>query len=70
MKIRQLLSGIHIQLTNEEHEFLKKHSDNVSIETLDEHDQWMAQNLVRKGIYSISNDSRRLIKQLDETYSR
>jgi hypothetical protein len=67
MKISQLLSGIHISLTNEEHRFVSKHHNQVSIETLDEHDQWLAQNLVRKGIYSISNDSRTLIKKLDET---
>ena len=67
MKIGQLLSGIGIVLTNEEHSFLKKHKNNVSLTSLDEHDQWLAQNLVRKGIYSISKDSQTLIKKLDET---
>ena len=67
MKIGQLLSGIGIALTNQEESFLKKHKHNVSLTTLDEHDQWLAQNLVRKGIYSISKDSQTLIKKLDET---
>jgi len=67
MKIGQLLSGMHIILTNEEQSFMRKHKDSVSITSLDEHDQWLAQNLVRKGLYSISKDSKTLIKQLDET---
>lgn len=65
MKISQLLSGLHIALTNEETKFVKKYHQ-VSINTLDEHDLWLAQNLVRKGIYELSNDSRSIIKKLDE----
>jgi hypothetical protein len=67
MKIGQLLSGMHIVLTNEEQSFVKRHKDSVSITSLDEHDQWLAQNLVRKGIYSISKDSQTIVKKLDET---
>ena len=67
MKIGQLLSGMHIVLTNEEQAFISRHKDSVSITSLDEHDSWLAQNLVRKGLYSISKDNRTLIKQLDET---
>ena len=67
MKISQLLSGMHIVVTNEEQSFINRHKDSVSITSLDEHDQWLAQNLVRKGLYSISKDNRTLIKQLDET---
>jgi hypothetical protein len=67
MRIGQLLSGIGIVLTNEEQAFLKRHKDHVSLTSLDEHDTWLAQNLVRKGIYSISKDSQTLIKKLDET---
>jgi len=70
MKIGQLLSGMHIVLTNEEQSFLRRHKDNISITSLDEHDQWLAQNLVRKGLYAISNDSTTLIKQLDETTTK
>ena len=67
MKIAQLLSGIDIALTNEERKFVDKHKDQVSILSLDEHDQWLAQNLVRKGVYEISKDSRSIIKKLDES---
>jgi hypothetical protein len=67
MKIGQLLSGMHIVLTNEEQSFIHRHKNSVTITSLDEHDQWLAQNLVRKGLYSISKDNRTLIKQLDET---
>lgn len=67
MKIGQLLSGMYIVLTNEEQSFIRRHKDSVSITSLNEHDHWLAQNLVRKGLYSISKDNRTLIKQLDET---
>lgn len=67
MKIGQLLSGMHIVLTNEEQSFVSRHKDSVSITSLDEHDLWLAQNLVRKGIYSISKDNRTMVKKLDET---
>jgi hypothetical protein len=66
MKIDQLLSGIHIVLTNEEKSFVEKHEDGISITSLDEHDQWLAQSLVRKGIYSISKDNVTLTKNINE----
>jgi len=69
MKITQLLSGIGIAVTNQEQQFIDNHKNNISITSLSEHDQWLAQNLVRKGIYSISNDSRTLIKKINETQS-
>lgn len=67
MKIAQLLNGIGIAITNEERAFIDKHADQVSILSLNDHDQWLAQNLVRKGVYTISKDSNRIIKKLDET---
>ena len=69
MKIEQLISGIGIVLTNQEQQFVESHSTYVNINALSEHDQWLAQNLVRKGIYSISKDSRTLIKNINETSS-
>jgi len=66
MKIVQLVSGVMVPLTNEEKTFLRQHKDRVSIKNLDEHSQWVAQNLVRKGVYSISNDNQTLIKKLNE----
>jgi hypothetical protein len=67
MKIKQLLSGFDIAITNEESRFIKKHNTDVSLTSLDDHDQWLAQSLVRKGVYSLSKDSRQLIKNLHET---
>jgi len=69
MKIVQILSGISTPITNEEREFLKKHSSSVKITSLDERDQWLAQNLVRKGIYSISTDNNTLTTSINETDS-
>lgn len=69
MKIVQLLAGLRVAITNEEKKFLDKHQDSVKIHSLNERDQWTAQNLVRKGLYSISKDSNTLIKNLDETNS-
>lgn len=65
MKISQLLSHLNIALTNEESDFLRKHN-HVKILSLDEHNQWIAQNLVRKGAYTISNDNQTLIKKTNE----
>lgn len=67
MKIAQLLSGVKIALTNEERRFIDKHQTEVSIHSLDEHGMWIAQNLVRKGVYEISKDSRSILKKLDES---
>lgn len=67
MKIVQLISGLHIALTNQEKQFIDTHKNRVSLTNLNERELWMAQNLVRKGIYDISKDSQTLIKKLDET---
>jgi hypothetical protein len=67
MKIAQLLSGVSIVVTNEEQRFIDTHKNQVKITSLDNHDQWLAQNMVRKGLYSISNDNTTLLKSLNET---
>lgn len=69
MKIQQLLSGFKTHITNEEHRFIENHNDNIRLSSLDEHDQWVAQNLVRKGVYAISKDSNTLVSKLDENNS-
>jgi hypothetical protein len=69
MKIVQLLSGINTAVTNEEQQFLNTHRDNIKLHSLDERDHWMAQNLVRKGLYSISKDSNTLVKNLNASNS-
>lgn len=66
MKIAQLLSGVGLYLTNEERQFVKKY-DHVPLSSLDNHNTWIAQNLVRKGAYAISNDNNTLVKKLHET---
>lgn len=68
MKIAQLLSGLGIALSNQEHNFVERFN-NIKIDSLNEHDKWLAQNLVRKGIYAISKDNQTLIKRIDETNS-
>jgi hypothetical protein len=66
MKIYQLLD-IPVVLNNEEQQFLESHSDQFSIEGLFEREYIIAQNLVRKGVYSISKDSKHLIKANDRS---
>ena len=66
MKIHQLLSGIHTHVNNEENRFIESHKGNIKLSSLDEHDQWLAQSLVRKGLYSISKDSNTLIPKIHE----
>lgn len=66
MKIHQLLSGLHTPVTNEEQRFIENHQTNIKISSLDEHDKWLAQNLVRKGIYAISKDNNILISKSNE----
>lgn len=64
MKIRHLLSGLRLAVTNEEQEFIKRHQDTVKLTSLDDHNQWVAQNLVRKGAYVISSDNCTLIRKI------
>jgi hypothetical protein len=66
MKIVQLLSGISTAITNEEQDFIEKYPSHVKITSLDEHSNWLAQNLVRKGIYAISKDNNVIVKNLHE----
>jgi hypothetical protein len=68
MKIVELLS-FSISLTNEEYQFLESHPSKFSIAQLMDKDQLTARNLVRKGIYEISNDSQYLIKKTNEKNS-
>jgi hypothetical protein len=68
MTIDQLLKQLKIFTSNEEQQFIDKY-DRIRITSLSEHDHWIAQNLVRKGIYTISKDDTTLIKKLNESYS-
>ena len=61
MKIHQLLAGLCVAITNEEQTFVKSNADKILLSALDEHNTWIARNLVRKGIYKLSNDNNYLI---------
>ena len=70
MKIHQLLSsGVSMPITNEEHNFISRHEDNIKLTSLDDHDQWIAQGLVRKGAYEISKDNITLVKKVNEKHT-
>jgi hypothetical protein len=68
MKIVQLLD-VAMPLTNEEHSFLANHTGKIRITGLTERDQVVARNLVRKGIYEISNDNEHIFKKTNEKNS-
>jgi hypothetical protein len=67
MRIHQLLDSPPVIITNEESRFVQTFRDNVQITALEERDVLIAQNLVRKGVYKISNDNNTLVKQGNET---
>ena len=69
MKIKDLVESIKIALTNEEREFVEFHGREITLSNLEPRENWIAQNLVRKGIYEISNDERRLL-QVKNAYTR
>lgn len=64
MKIKQLISGNLIPLSNEEKDFVNQHKSITNLRGLNEHELWIAQNLVRKGIYDLSEDGTAIIKQI------
>jgi hypothetical protein len=63
MRIHQLLDSPPVIITNEESRFVQTFRDNVQITALKEREVVIAQNLVRKGVYKISNDNNTLVKQ-------
>lgn len=67
MKISQLISGYPTFITNEEQKFVNIHRESVQLSSLNERDHWLAQNLVRKGFYTISKDDNTLVKNINET---
>ena len=60
MRIHHLVGGPHIQLTNEEKDFIDAQRPEIKIRALRERDIIVAQNLVRKGVYEISTDNQTL----------
>ncbi len=66
MKIQQLLDNMTIFVSNEEKEFINRSGIKVNVPSLNEHDKWLAQNLVRKGVYTISKDKGYIVKVHNE----
>jgi hypothetical protein len=66
MKISHLLNSVSIIVTNEEKKFIDRYGKKISLLSLSEQDQWMAQNLVRKGVYTISKDKGYIVKQKND----
>lgn len=62
MKITELVSMIGIHLSNEELDFVTNYGDQIRATSLDEHSSWVAQNLLRKGVYELSNDKTQINK--------
>jgi hypothetical protein len=69
MKIHHIIGEPPIIISNEERDFIKEHGDTVSIGFLDEHQTYLANTLVRKGVYTISTDRRYIIRK-DKTDER
>lgn len=63
MKIYQLLQDMTVPLNNEEHNFVESHGVKVKLTSLDERQLWVAQNLVRKGVYDITRDNNHIIRK-------
>ena len=61
MKIHQLLGQASIIITNEETSFINHHPDTISLSSLNDHEIWIAQNLVRKNVYQLTNDNKKIV---------
>lgn len=62
MRYHEIKGGVPILINNEENAFITEHGDTISIEMLDEHQEFIANNLVRKGVFTISKDGRYIIR--------
>ena len=70
MKIKDVIESMGIVLSNEERNFVTVHGEHVVLTGLDDHDIWLAQNLIRKGIYEISNNDNQINKAKNVFYLR
>jgi len=59
MKISEVFKII---VNKEERDFIERHGNEVFLHSLNEHENWVIQNLVRKGVYDISKNNKSLIK--------
>ncbi len=67
MRIHQILGAPSIILTNEEKAFVDQHHETIPLHSLYDREQVLARNLVRKGVYEISNDNRSIVLKKDVT---
>jgi hypothetical protein len=65
MKIHQIVGAPSIILTNEEKSFVNHHENEIPIKNLYDRDEVIARNLVRKGVYEISNDDQYIVLKKD-----
>lgn len=65
MKIHQILGAPSILITNEEKDFIQNHNNEIPLKSLHDREEVLARNLVRKGVYEISNDNQNLILKQD-----
>jgi len=61
MKIHHLLDRPSIAITNEEQSFINNHHSQVPLSSLRERDVVIAQNLVRKGVFTITKDNNYIV---------
>lgn len=60
MRLHEINNGVPVILNNEEQKFVKTFRNHVLINSLNEHEKWIAQNLVRKNVYTIIDNDRYL----------
>lgn len=63
MRLHEISNGIPIFITSEENTFIEQYGNQISVSSLDEHNSYLANNLVRKGVYSISKDKKVISKR-------
>jgi hypothetical protein len=61
MKIHQLLDSTSVIITNEESSFINGHQGHILLSSLDDHEVWVAQNLVRKNVYQLTKDNKHIV---------
>lgn len=61
MKIHHLLNHPSIAITNEEQSFIKQHHGEIPLTSLRDRDVVIAQNLVRKGVFTITKDNKNIV---------
>jgi hypothetical protein len=67
MKIHHIVGAPSIILTNEERDFIKNHHKEIPIKSLYDREEVLARNLVRKGVYEISNDSTLIVLKTNDS---